>query len=221
MVAWLGAWAAAWHWWILAAAFLGASAWETMSPERPHDGSLGLHWIGNLALAALCALLAGQVHPWQSWLAPATEPRGAFAVAALWGGEPAVLLPGILLLDLYAYASHRLQHAVFPLWRLHAVHHSDEQVNASTAVRHHLAIFVANGAAGACLEGALGLPLWVLPIYGALSTASNVVSHMNARLPRRAEAVLQRVLVTPQMHRLHHSDDPAHYGSNFGNLLAI
>jgi sterol desaturase/sphingolipid hydroxylase (fatty acid hydroxylase superfamily) len=210
------------RWWILSGVFLALSALEILRPARPHEGSLGAHWLSNFVLAAACMLLAREVSPaWMGLPVPGAEASGAFALVQRLGGEPVVFALAVLALEFYAYASHRLQHAVFPLWRFHAVHHADEQVNAGTALRQHPIIYVAHGAAGTMLMGVLGLPLWVLPLYGLASLAANLFAHANLNLPPRVEAALRWVAVTPGTHRLHHSIDPAHQGANFGNALTI
>ncbi len=214
-------------WTLLILLFLAAAAWEILRPrqERPEGrwgGRLALHWATSLALfaggVALLGLLPlGPLEPWLGF-----EARGPFALAERWGGHALVLLAGVLALDLYGYLSHRAQHAVGPLWRLHAVHHADEEPNALTALRHHPLIHALDAlVALALLAGLLGLPLWVLPIHALLWRAVNLLAHANVALPDRAERWLGLVLVTPRMHRVHHSAEAADFDTNFGAALSV
>jgi sterol desaturase/sphingolipid hydroxylase (fatty acid hydroxylase superfamily) len=139
----------------------------------------------------------------------------------VYAGDGTVLVAGILIIDLYIYVMHRIQHAVFVLWRFHAVHHSDDAVDASTALRHHPMEYLVNVAIGNLLLALIGVPLWVLATYGVLSMTAALFQHVNARLPSWLETMLDLVIVGPALHRAHHSSDPAHYNSNFGNVLTV
>ena len=132
-----------------------------------------------------------------------------------------MLIAGLLLLDLAVYGLHRLQHAVFPLWRFHAVHHSDTEMDASTALRHHPLAYLMVAVSVSVLFPLLGMPLWVFAVYGVVLFAAALFQHLNVRLPDRLERMLQLVIVCPDMHRLHHSTVPDHYNSNFGNVLSV
>jgi sterol desaturase/sphingolipid hydroxylase (fatty acid hydroxylase superfamily) len=215
---------AAHAWTLLVLLFLAAAAWEVLRPRRGREGgaSLALHWATSLSLFAGGVALLGLVPlgPLEPWLGFAA--RGPFALAEDLGGHALVLLAGILALDLYGYLSHRAQHALGPLWRLHAVHHADEEPNALTALRHHPLVFALDAlVALALLAGLLGMPLWVFPIYALLWRAVNLFAHANIALPERAERWLGLVLVTPRMHRVHHSAEPADFDANFGAALSV
>jgi sterol desaturase/sphingolipid hydroxylase (fatty acid hydroxylase superfamily) len=216
-----GAFLAEHRWWFAIGLFLLAAGWEVARPERGHGGATGPHGLNHLALGGAGVLLASAaIAPWLGTLHGA-RPGGPFALVEQVGGGPLVLVLGLLLLDVAVYASHRLQHAVPLLWRFHAVHHADARMDASTALRHHPMLAAVEGAALGVLLGLAGLPLWVWAIYAVIWHASNFFTHADARLPGRLDAVLSRLLVTPRLHRLHHSADPAHNDRNYGAVLSV
>ena len=104
------------------------------------------------------------------------------------GGDAAVLVAGILALDLLAYVLHQVEHRVFFFWRLHAVHHSDSSVDASTALRHHPLEFVAVGVTMMCAAAAAGAPVWLFPVFNLVSFVAALFQHMNVALPERVRA---------------------------------
>ena len=221
MVAWLGDVAAQNFWWCAVIGFLAAIAWETATPERATRFP-AIRWINHLLIYAGCIVLAAVFDPAQA--ITALIPTGApvpFRIIQATGGATAVLIVGLLLLDLAVYGLHRLQHAVFPLWRFHAVHHSDTEMDASTALRHHPLAYLMVAVSVSVLFPLLGMPLWVFAVYGVVLFAAALFQHLNVRLPDRLEKTLQLVIVCPDMHRLHHSTVPDHYNSNFGNVLSV
>ena len=113
----------------------------------------------------------------------------------------------------------RLEHALFPLWRLHAVHHAD--VDASTAVRHHPIEAILNGIVMLAFMLVLGMPLWTLPTYAVIALAVQAAQHANLKLPARLERSLGLALMTPGLHRTHHASTPEYYGTNFGTVLSV
>ncbi len=210
-------------WTPLALLFLAVAAWEVLRPRQERAGeAIALHWATSLALYGAGLALLALAAPAVPWLGLGLAAHGAFAAIERLGGHALVLLAGILALDLYNYLSHRVQHVIGPLWRLHAVHHADEHPNALTALRHHPLIHAADAlAALLLLAGLLGLPLWVFPLYALLWRAVNLLAHANIALPDRVERWLGRVFVTPRMHRVHHSADTADFDTNFGAALSV
>jgi sterol desaturase/sphingolipid hydroxylase (fatty acid hydroxylase superfamily) len=221
VIAWLGDVAARYFWWCAIIGFLVAIAFETMMPARATLFP-ALRWVNHILIYAACLALASQLDPAQVVMAliPAGAPVPFRTIHAI-GGDAAVLLAGILLLDLVVYAIHRLQHTFFPLWRFHAVHHSDTEVDASTALRHHPLAYLMVAMLVSILLPLLGMPLWVFAVYGVLLFIAALFQHLNARLPVRLEQVLQLVIVCSDMHRLHHSTSPEHYNFNFGNVFSV
>jgi sterol desaturase/sphingolipid hydroxylase (fatty acid hydroxylase superfamily) len=115
------------------------------------------------------------------------------------------LVVGFLLLDLMGYLLHRCEHAVPLLWRFHALHHSDPDVDVTTAVRHHPIEYLFTSVVYLFALAVLDIPAVVVLSHGLATFATAAVQHGNIRLPERLERWLQPVLVTVDMHRIHRS----------------
>lgn len=173
--------------------------------------------IGVISMVVV-AILNGQI---QQWLVPLFLEWKLFslsklAVPAFW-----VFVLGFLLVDLFQYAMHFISHKVTLLWRLHAIHHSDEHVTAASSILHHpLEIITAYGII-LFLYVIFGIPILVIAFYGLLNAIHSVFCHANIALPRRLDTALRLVIVTPDMHRTHHSIRMDEGNSNFGQILTI
>jgi sterol desaturase/sphingolipid hydroxylase (fatty acid hydroxylase superfamily) len=155
-------------------------------------------------------------------------PTAAIGVALLaetrgWGLFEAVQAPAwlaviasVILLDLAIYLQHVLFHAVPVLWRLHRMHHADLEVDVTTGVRFHPVEILLSMAIKLGVVAALGTPAAAVLIFEVLLNATSMFSHGNVRLPERFDSVLRRIVVTPDMHRVHHSVVPRETNSNFG-----
>jgi sterol desaturase/sphingolipid hydroxylase (fatty acid hydroxylase superfamily) len=148
------------------------------------------------------------------------EGRG-WGLLAGWPSAPAgaVLAATLAARSLSSYAVHVAMHRVPLLWRVHRVHHSDPFLDVSTTVRFHPLEFLVQLAPTGAVIVALGLPAWALLVYELLDTGANLFIHANVRLPRRLEAGLRLVVVTPDLHRVHHSSDQAETDSNYGVVV--
>jgi len=140
----------------------------------------------------------------------------------LGAGAGVKLIGGVVLLDFWAaYLIHVLLHTLNPLWRIHSVHHSDTQVDVTTAFRQHpleSALRIAFLLIGTV---SLGLPLWVIATYQTLSSFNAQLEHANVRVHPVLDQLLRWVFVTPNYHKVHHSQFHAETNSNYGNLFSI
>ena len=136
------------------------------------------------------------------------------------GGALAVLGTGLLLLDVLSYGLHRMQHLAL-FWRFHAVHHADVALDASTGLRHHPGEYIVNALVGSVILGLFGLPVWIVPVYGFIAMVSDLWTHSNIAMRPRLDGILANVLVTPGLHRIHHSMEPTHFNTNFGAVLSL
>jgi sterol desaturase/sphingolipid hydroxylase (fatty acid hydroxylase superfamily) len=222
VVASLGDWADRASWWVAVCLFLIIAAIETVWPERRLRNPTATRWAGHFALYATCWTLLVLAAPGKlaSDLAIGEDRRFLFTALGQ-AGEWNLLLGGILLSDLLMYFLHRTQHRVFLLWRFHAVHHADTDVDVTTALRHHPGEFLPNSFVATFVPFALGAPVWLFPVYGLLSFTASLFQHMNAAMPARLDRLLGLLIVTPGMHRVHHSVLPEHYGANFGTVFSF
>jgi sterol desaturase/sphingolipid hydroxylase (fatty acid hydroxylase superfamily) len=133
-----------------------------------------------------------------------------------------VVVPvAVVLLDLGIYWQHRLFHAVPLLWRLHRVHHADPDFDVTTALRFHPLEMLVSMAVKLALVLALGAPPLAVLLFEIILNAMAMFNHGNVALPARVDAALRRVIVTPDLHRIHHSVVAAEQQHNFGFNLSL
>jgi sterol desaturase/sphingolipid hydroxylase (fatty acid hydroxylase superfamily) len=131
-------------------------------------------------------------------------------------------LLGLLLLDFIgAYVAHWVEHQIPFFWRLHLIHHSDKWVDTTTANRHHPGESVLRFIF-TCLGIVLvGAPMWLVLLYQTCSVVATQFNHANIRLPQKLDYALSYILVSPNMHKVHHHYMLPHTDSNFGNIFSI
>lgn len=178
-------------------------------------------WPGNFALVVVDALALRLLLP-AGAAGVAVWAAGAHVGLLRWlqvEGIAAVLL-SLLLLDLLIYAQHVLFHAVPLLWRVHRVHHADQEIDVSTGLRFHpleilLSMLIKMG--GVVV---LGVPAMAVLLFEVLLNGMAMFNHSNLRLPAGLDAFLRRFIVTPDMHRVHHSVQTFETNSNYGFNLS-
>jgi len=204
------------------AAFLGVfvpvAVWEALTPRRVRRFSRSGRWPHNLGLLALNVLLLRVLAPGAAIaVAIAAEAHGWGLLAATTAlPDWAKVLAAIVALDLAVYLQHVLFHAVPVLWRLHRVHHADTDFDVTTGTRFHpIEILVSTGIKCAAVA-AIGAPAVAVLAFEVILNATAMFNHANARLPESVDRWLRRLVVTPDMHRVHHSVVWRETNSNFG-----
>jgi len=207
---------------VFLAVFAVLAVWEWAAPARVLKASRRRRWGANLGLALVSVLVVRFV-----------VPASALALAALaaeerWGLLNRFPLPtwaaipaGLVVLDLILYLQHVLFHSVPLLLRLHAVHHADPDFDLTTGVRFHPLEILVSAVVKLGAIAALGAPVAAVLVFELLLNAAAMFSHANVSLPRRLEPLARRFLVTPDMHRIHHSVIEAERNSNYGFCLSI
>ena len=132
-----------------------------------------------------------------------------------------IFILSLLLVDFLNYLFHRLSHAIPALWRLHAIHHSDEHVTAVTGQLHHPFELVASYVFLIVVYVLIGMPLIAAIIYGLVYAVHNAFAHADIALPGGVDRWLRWIIVTPDLHRTHHSSDMREGNSNFGQVFTI
>jgi sterol desaturase/sphingolipid hydroxylase (fatty acid hydroxylase superfamily) len=200
-----------------AGVLLAMVLWEKLAPRRRLAVGRRGRWPSNLGLVALNTLAVRVV-----------APLGAVGVAALaqqhgWGLFNVVDVPAwlavllsVVALDLAIYLQHVLFHAVPALWRLHLVHHADLDFDATTGVRFHTLEILLSMGIKVSAVALLGAPPLGVLIFELLLSATSLFNHGNVRLPAGLDRLLRLAVVTPEMHRVHHSAVPSETNSNFG-----
>jgi sterol desaturase/sphingolipid hydroxylase (fatty acid hydroxylase superfamily) len=191
--------------------------WEAVAPRRPQSIGRLLRWPNNVGLVVLNTFVVRLLFPFAAvgiaFLAQ-TKGWGHFNIVPI----PAWLaIPGaVLLLDLTIYGQHAMFHAVPLLWRLHRMHHADLEFDVTTGLRFHpgeIVVSMLIKLAAVLMLGAA--PIAVL-IFEIVLNATSMFNHGNVRLPAQLERLLRLFVVTPDMHRVHHSIDRRETDSNFG-----
>ena len=203
------------------AAFSGVFAvmavWELVAPRRSQAIGRWWRWPNNLGVVLLNIVLVRILFPATTvGLALLAEARGfgLFHLVALptWFA----VVASIVILDLAIYLQHVLFHAVPALWRLHRMHHADLEFDVSTGLRFHPIEILLSLLIKLAVVAALGAPAVSVVIFEVLLNATSMFNHGNVRIPAALDRVLGWVVVTPDMHRVHHSIASRETNSNFG-----
>ena len=200
------------------AVLLVVATCEARAPKRERTVRRRARWPHNLGIGALNTLVVRGALPLTTvGLAVLAENRGwgLFNAHHALPGWLVVLL-SVAVLDLAIYLQHVLFHAIPVLWRLHRMHHADLDFDVTTGVRFHPLEILLSMLYKLALIMALGSPAIAVVIFEVLLSAGSMFNHANLRLPAPADRVLRRLVVTPDMHRVHHSAIPDETNSNFG-----
>lgn len=207
--------------WVTLACLVALWLWETARPwvrGRPHRWR---HAGRNSAIALLNTAVLGLLFGAATLgVAEWTAERQWGLLAAIRVHWPWRLLPALVLLDLWLYAWHRLNHRVPLLWRFHRMHHSDREMDVTTATRFHLGEHMIAATLRLGLIPLLGVAAAEIVWHESLVVAITMFHHANISLGRW-DGLLRWLLVTPRMHQVHHSRLRAETDSNYSVLLSI
>ena len=202
--------------------FIALAAAEMAWPYR-QEFSRGKRWFSNIGLSVLSTLVVRLL----SLLLPVLPVAVAVMVDGE-GGLGALFMPafvscvaGFLLLDLAVYMQHVVFHHVPWFWRLHRVHHADTQFDVTTAIRFHPVEILLSLVWKIAVIIAFGIPALAVLVFEVVLNVSAMFSHANVRLPVSIDRVLRAIVVTPDMHRVHHSIVPREINTNFGFNLSV
>ena len=193
------------------------AAWEVVAPRRRREIPRLIRWTNNLGIVVIDTILVRLTFPVLAvGLALTAEARGwgLFNVfeTPTWLG----LIVSILALDLAIYLQHVMFHAVPVLWRLHRMHHSDLEFDVTTGLRFHPVEILLSMGIKLAVIAALGPPAIAVLIFEVLLNATSMFNHSNVKISRSVDLILRWFVVTPDMHRVHHSIHPSETNSNFG-----
>src|SRR3984893_9858174 len=201
--------------------FLAMAIWELVGPRRQQTIVRRVRWPSTLGIVVLDALLVRLIFP--------TTAVGfaLFGDARGWGLFHLVALPtwiiivaSVVLLDLAIYLQHVLFHAVPALWRLHRMHHADLAFDVTTGLRFHPIEILLSMLLKLAVIAALGIPAVAVLIFEVLLNATSMFNHGNVRIVGKLDVIVRWVVVTPDMHRVHHSIQSMETNSNFGFNLS-
>jgi len=194
--------------------------WEVLAPRRPRTVSKTRRWSANFGMAIVGQVLVRLA------LGAAAVGAAMWATQWEWGVLNRFLLPyrtaiivSVIVLDAVIYLQHVMFHAVPLFWRLHMAHHFDLDLDVSSGLRFHPFESLLSMAIRIAAVALIGPPVAAVIIFEVVLNAATMFNHGNVRLPLKLDRVLRWFLVTPDMHRVHHSVDKRESNSNFGFIL--
>lgn len=197
--------------------FAAVAFWELLAPRRTLTTSKSTRWTSNLAIALINPLLVHLIFPILAVsMAVKAQEHG-------WGLLNNFDLPfwleiavGIVVLDLVIYFQHVMFHAIPILWRLHMVHHADLDYDVTTGLRFHPIEMLLSMVIKLSVVTALGPPTAAVLIFEVLLNGMAMFNHGNIKIPPGLDCILRSIVVTPDMHRVHHSVIIHETNSNYG-----
>lgn len=196
---------------------LAMALWEVAAPRRRREIPRLIRWSNNLGIVVIDTILVRLTFPIVAvGLAIMAEARGwgLFNIvdAPVW----LAFIASVLALDLAIYLQHVMFHAVPALWRLHRMHHADLEFDVTTGLRFHPVEILLSMGIKLAVVAALGPPAIAVLVFEVLLNATAMFNHSNIRIPAAIDRLLRLIVVTPDMHRVHHSIHPSETNSNFG-----
>jgi len=202
--------------------FIVMALWEVYMPCRELSVSKALRWTSNLSIAILNSILLRILFP------AAATGMALFSEQQGWGIFNSIELPfwltvftSVVILDLAIYLQHVMLHAIPLFWRLHRVHHADLDFDVTTGARFHPIEIILSMLIKFSVIALLGPPVVAVVIFEILLNATAMFNHSNIRLPLQLDGIVRLFIVTPDMHRVHHSIEDDETNSNFGFNLSI
>lgn len=202
--------------------FTFLALWETKAAWRPWAVSRKLRWARHFSLSVISKILIKMLFPlWAMGAALAASAHNMGLLHQVTMPFIIEVLLGIIALDFVIYLQHRMMHRFSWFWRVHRVHHIDRELDVSTGLRFHPLeeiVCMAVKVAGIVF---FGVPVLAVLLFEIWLNAATLFTHVNIRLDPAFDRKLRRFIVTPGMHRLHHSDTPSETNSNYGFCLSI
>lgn len=199
---------------------------ELMAPRRALTGQKMHRWGTNLGMLVCATVTARLVGLFSATLLAVNAAK--LATANGWGLLNLIALPGwlemiaaIVVLDLAIWFQHVLSHKVPFFWRMHRVHHADRDIDLTTALRFHPAEIVLSMLYKCTIVLLLGPMVWAVILFEIILNGSAMFNHANTRLPLWLDRALRISMVTPDMHRVHHSVHRDEHDNNYGFFLSV
>lgn len=202
--------------------FIGFSIWEFLKPDHTSEIPRSKRWLSNISLVIINTLLIRLLFPMSAIL------FSDYVVEMKWGvlqiysisKLPSIIL-GVVILDFIIYLQHVMFHAIPGLWKLHRMHHADLELDVTSGTRFHpIEILISMGIKFAAILLFGVSPVSVL-LFEVILNGMAMFNHSNIFIPEKVDALLKVIIVTPSMHRIHHSIQMNEYNSNYGFNLSI
>ena len=193
------------------------AVWEMAAPRRRQEIPRLLRWTNNLGVVVVDTLLVRLTFPILAvGMALLASERGWGLLNIFAVPNWLAFLVSLLVLDLTIYLQHVMFHAVPALWRLHRMHHADLEFDVTTGLRFHPVEILLSMGIKLAQVVILGPPAVAVLVFEVVLNATAMFNHSNIRIPLGLDRILRLIVVTPDMHRVHHSIHPSETNSNFG-----
>ncbi|QMU62726.1 MAG: sterol desaturase family protein [Gammaproteobacteria bacterium] len=193
------------------------AVWEILAPRRTLNVSKSTRWMNNLGIAALNTIILRLIFPAAAiGMAALAETQGWGVLNYIQSPIWLTLIVSVIIMDAVIYFQHVLVHAVPVLWRLHRVHHADLDFDVTTGSRFHPIEIILSLLIKFATIIVLGPPIIAVVIFEVLLNTTSMFNHANVRIPKSVDRLLRWFIVTPDMHRVHHSVEDDETNSNFG-----
>ncbi len=196
--------------------------WESFAPffKRPKERIS--HGIKNIVIAVINAIIIGLLFSGVTLIAADYTEENNFGLVHLLNlNEIQYSVIAFFIMDLWNYIWHRINHKISFLWRFHKMHHSDPNMDATTSVRFHFGEIIISSTLRLAVIFLVGIPIWVLIFYDTTLLMSTIFHHSNIRLPDKVDKLIRAVIVSPNMHKVHHSRIKIETDSNYSSFLTI
>ncbi|GMQ89187.1 MAG: sterol desaturase family protein [Gammaproteobacteria bacterium] len=197
--------------------FAVMAVWEVIAPRRALTLTRAVRWVNNFGLVFLNSFVVRLLFP------AAAVGMAAFTTEQGWGlfnyfdvPVGVAILASIVAMDFVIYLQHVMVHAVPVLWRLHRVHHADVDIDVTTGARFHTFEIILSMLIKFATIMVLGPPIVAVVIFEVVLNATAMFNHSNIRIPKAIDRIVRWLVVTPDMHRVHHSVEDDEANSNFG-----
>ena len=209
------------YWSVIVVSFLGVAIWETIRPRGDLSTPAARRWRNHSLILILSTVISAGLLRTSPMIIAASVAGGNLGLLNRpWLPSAARWILAFLLLDFVRYAIHRTFHAAPLLWRVHQVHHSDPDIDVSTALRFHPIEVILTHGAYLAMVAVLAPPIGAVLLSELVSIFQDFFVHANTSLPQRLQKWVTVVFFTPDTHRIHHSEDVWEQNRNFGQLFS-
>jgi len=202
--------------------FLVMALWETIAPYRKLSHSRSKRWPHQLGLIIVNSIVLRFFFPLAAVGSADWASMQSFGLLNILDISPWIGVPlAFLFLDFCIYWQHVIAHKIGWFWKLHRTHHADMDFDLTTGIRFHPLEILLSMLIKVCLIALFGLPVFAVLLFEIALNGSALFNHSNIALPKSIESRIRMLIVTPTMHRIHHSTQTIEHDSNFGFFLSI
>jgi len=196
--------------------------WESFSPFFNAPNNRIEHGVKNIILALINGLILGLLFAGITIIVANYTVQNNFGFVHLFNlTKVQYSILAFIIMDMWNYTWHRINHRVAFLWRFHKMHHSDPNMDVTTSVRFHFGEIIISSVFRLGVIFLVGIPIWVLIFYDTTLLICTIFHHSNIQLPDKVDKFIRSVIVSPNMHKVHHSRIKIETDSNYSSFLTI